>query len=75
MIKNLLETSLISATNWGPELDCDLEYDYVSANLNKVWCNNRDLGLDEIESATFEEPTPERLIELMRRIPFEGDDW
>ena len=62
---------------WSPdiELDCDLEYNYVSANMKKVWCNDLDLGLEEKEKPEFVEPTPERMIELMRRIPFEGDDW
>ena len=56
------------------ELDCDLAYNYVSSNMEKVWCD-QDFELDEIEKPDFVEPTPDRMRDLMRRIPFEGDDW
>ena len=80
MIQNLLAS--VIGTNgppvvgWSPhlDLDCDLAYNYVSSNMEKVWCN-QDLDLDEIEKPEFVEPTPDRLKDLMRRIPFEGDDW
>ena len=62
---------------WEPEieLDCNLDYNYVSANMNKVWCEDDDIDLDEIEKPAFVEPSPDRLRDIMRRVPFEGDDW
>ena len=37
---------------------------------------NKDINAERIKkSGEFDEPSPERLIDLMKRIPFEGDDW
>ena len=31
--------------------------------------------METVDKGPFVEPSPDRLVDLMRRIPFEGDEW
>ena len=56
-----------------PELDLDcLQDNHFGTDIGKLWCD-QDLEMDTIEKPDFVEPSAERLVDLMGRIPFESD--